>query len=79
MNPYRIRFRVGPAWVTELGRKVQETGLCVNVGTEHLWIDATGTDLTDATLRVQGTVKAIHGTDLGICPSTRTEWLRVGE
>jgi len=71
---YRMAFLVGPCWIAELGRKVEATGLRVGVGTEHLWIDAEGADLLDATVKVQETVKATHGTDLGIGLRTRTAW-----
>lgn len=74
---YRIGFSVGPCAVKELASKVEAAGLKVFAGTEVLWVTSSGSDLIDALIQVQDTVKVTHGRDLGINRRALKEWHRL--
>jgi hypothetical protein len=65
MNRYRIKFHTGPTQVERYAIKVAADDLIdsktVILGTEHVYFDVEGTDITDATIVAQRILGETHG------------------
>jgi hypothetical protein len=65
MNRYRIKFHTGPTQVERFAIKVAASDLIdpktVILGTEHVYFDCEGTDITDATIVAQRVLGETRG------------------
>lgn len=68
---YRMRIWVGPVDVVDWGRKLRRAGLRVsNTGTEHVTVDVKASDCTDATIKMQDTLRRKYKKDFGLKPAS---------
>ena len=71
MATYRLRVWVGPVAVVEMGRKLRRAGLRVpTTGTEHLTVDVSARDCTDATIKMSDALRRKYKKDFGLRPAS---------
>ncbi len=65
----RLRIWTGPSLVSELAGKLRDAGVTVTVeGTEHVYVEAEGSDDSAASWNILVALFNTHGRDYGLRP-----------